>query len=159
MSPAENTLLRFVNAGLRKPHPVADRAGYEAGGGRTGTYCRAIPRCRAKGSFAAGKTYDVLVNLPTATDPISGTVAYAAKAYGVFDRQSNLFAGNTPDSGMQTFLQVGGANLPTGVQPVVVPDIFTVPNDGSQFQGNVLLNDTAVFSAAVQGTLDATKGT
>ena len=150
-----NMLLRFANAGLKTHVPSAVGLNMQLIA-EDGNVLPGKPRVQSEILLPAGKTYDVLVNLPIATS--NGVTTYAAKAYGMFDRQLSLSAGNTPDSGIQTFLQVGGASLPAGVQPMVVPDIFTVPNDGTPFKGNVLLNDTAVYSAAMQGSIDPSVG-
>ena len=154
-----DTLLRFVNAGLKTHVPSAVGLNMQLVA-EDGNVLPGKPKVQNEVLLPAGKTEDVLVNLPTTSDPASGATVYAAKAYGVFDRQLSLSAGNMPDSGIQTFLQVGGASLPSGVQPQVVADTFAIPNDGSPFNGNVLLNDVAVYSAAVvQSTVDPTAGT
>jgi FtsP/CotA-like multicopper oxidase with cupredoxin domain len=144
-----NVLLRFANAGLRTHIPsvvglnmslVAEDGNVQPGN----------PKIQNEVLLTAGKTYDVLVNPPTITDPVSHITSFAAKSYGVFDRELSLSAGNTPDSGMQAFLQVAGAGLPAGVQPQVVPDSFTIPVNSNSFTGNVLTNDIAIYSAAIK---------
>ncbi len=105
-----------------------------------------LPKQQSEVLLPAGKTYDVLVN-----PPVDSTMGlYKTATYGVFDRELSLSSGGSPDSGIQTFLLVGnGAALPSAITPTVVADTFTVPDDGNPFQGNVLLNDTAIFNASL----------
>ncbi len=139
-----NVLLRFANAGLRThiPSVVGLSMSLMA---EDGNILPGNPKVQNEVLLTAGKTYDVVVNPPTG----SSTSAYAAKSYGVFDRELSLSAGNTADSGMQAFLEIAGAALPTGVQPKAVADTFTVPANVTTFSGNVLQNDVAVYSAKV----------
>ncbi len=145
-----NILLRFANAGLRTHIPSVVGLDMQLIA-EDGNPLPGRPKIQSEVLLPAGKTYDVLLNPPTAADKASGTSVFMPRSFGIFDRQLSLSAGNIPDSGIQTFLQIGGAGLPAAVQPQVVADSFTVPPNSSTFTGNVLANDTAIFSAVVVG--------
>ena len=144
-----NVMLRFVNAGLKThvPSVVGLNLSLIA---EDGNVLPGKPKVQSELLLPAGKTGDVLVTLPTAAGSTSGVLSFVPASYGVFDRQLSLSAGNTPDSGMQTFLRVNGGSLPAASQAQAVADAFSVPTNATSFQANVLTNDVAVYSATLQ---------
>src|SRR6202795_2670195 len=107
---AKNVLVRFVNAGLRMhvPSIVGSLTGLTPVAGfsliaEDGNPLPGVTRVQSEVFLAAGKTYDVMVNVPAA----GGT------ALPVFDRQLSL-SGNAigRDTGMLAYLSVNGALLP-----------------------------------------------
>ena len=114
--PATGTVLvRMVNAGLRMhvPSIVGSQTGAVvapatiAPAGFTliaedGNPLPGVPRVQSEVFMAAGKTYDVMINVPAAT---------ATTALPVFDRQLSL-SGNAiaRDAGMLAYIGVNGAN-------------------------------------------------
>ena len=143
-----NVLLRFVNAGLRTHVPSAVGLNLQLVA-EDGNLLPGNPKVQSEVLLPAGKTYDVIVNPPSAVSPKTSASAYVSQSYGIFDRALGLSANGVPDSGMQTFLQVAGAGLPQGVAAHAVPDTYTVPTNGTSFAGNVLANDVAVYSATL----------
>jgi hypothetical protein len=123
-------LVRFVNAGLRMhiPSIVFQTPTSGGGGGEAPTANSPIraaavttspntgfaliaedgnplpgtPRVQSEVFLAAGKTYDVMVNAPATPTVLP-----------VFDRQLSLSTNNQRDGGMQAFINVNGAALPT----------------------------------------------
>jgi hypothetical protein len=140
-----SVLLRLVNAGLRTHVPSVVGLNMKLIA-EDGNVLPGNPKVQSEVLLPAGKTSDVLV-APAAT-PGASPATYATNSYGVFDRQLSLSAGNTPDSGMQTFLLIAGATVPSGATAQVNPDAFTVPSNSEFLKGNVLTNDVAVFSAS-----------
>ena len=105
-----NVLVRFVNAGLRMhvPSIVGAQTGTPAVSGfsliaEDGNPLPGVPRVQSEVFLAAGKTYDVMINVPAA----GGT------ALPVFDRELSL-SGNAigRDAGMLAYIGVNGAGLP-----------------------------------------------
>src|SRR5256886_16460518 len=102
--------------------------------------------------MAAGKTYDVMINVPAA----------GGSALPVFDRELSL-SGNAiaRDAGMLAYISVNGAGLPTtpAFAPAVArPDTYnsliagqtlTVSDPGN----GVIANDTNVYGVHVVGTV------
>ncbi len=63
-----------------------------------------VPRVQSEVFMAAGKTYDVMINVPAA----------GATALPIFDRQLSLSANATArDAGMLAYISVNGAGLPS----------------------------------------------
>jgi hypothetical protein len=105
-----NVLVRFVNAGLRMhvPSIVGSQTGASAAPGfsliaEDGNPLPGLPRVQSEVFMSAGKTYDVMVNVPAA----GGT------ALPVYDRELSL-SGNAiaRDAGMLAYLSVNGAGVP-----------------------------------------------
>src|SRR5215469_1100416 len=125
-------LVRLVNAGLRMHVPAivgSQTTGFNGAGGSAtvngftliaedgnplpgvappgGTMILA-PRVKTEVFMAASKTYDVMVNVPSATTP-GGT----PPSLPIFDRELSLSANSSVrDAGMLAYLSVNGAALP-----------------------------------------------
>src|SRR5256885_8019098 len=111
-----------------------------------------VPRVQSEVFMAAGKTYDVLINVPAA----------GGSALPVFDRELSL-SGNAiaRDAGMLAYISVNGAGLPTtpAFAPAVArPDTYnsliagqtlTVSDPGN----GVIAIDTNVYGVHVVGTV------
>src|SRR5258706_5741283 len=115
-----NVLVRFVNAGLRMHVPSVVGSVTTPLVAATGTTAIAtagfslvaedgnplpgVSRVQSEVFLPAGKTYDVMVNVPAA----------GSTALPVFDRQLSLSGNATArDEGMVAYLSVNGAALPT----------------------------------------------
>jgi len=121
-----NVLVRFVNAGLRMHVPaiVGSQTGTTpvAGFGliaEDGNRLPGVTRVQSEVFMAAGKTYDVMVNVPAA----GGT------AIPVFDRELSLSGNATSrDAGMLAYISANGAGLPpaaaTNAVAVARPDTY-----------------------------------
>src|SRR5438105_1174558 len=109
-------LVRLVNAGLRMHVPaiVGSQTGTAVAPAlppagfaliaEDGNVLPGVPRVQSEVFMAAGKTYDVMINVPAAT----------ATALPIFDRELSL-SGNSiaRDAGMLAYLSVNNAALPT----------------------------------------------
>src|SRR6266480_833900 len=160
-----NVLVRLVNAGLRMHVPSIVGALTTQTVGTTssvlpgfsliaedGNPLPGIPRVQSEVFMAAGKTYDVMINVPAA----------GGSALPVFDRELSL-SGNASarDAGMLAYLSVNGAGLPApAVAAAVVarPDTYnsliagqslTVSDPGK----GLIANDTNVYGVHVVGTV------
>ncbi len=110
-----SVLVRLVNAGLRMhvPSIVGAQTGSPAAPGfsliaEDGNPLPGVPRVQSEVFMAAGKTYDVMVNVPT---PI-GT-ATVPPALPVFDRELSLSGNATSrDAGMLAYIGANGGTLP-----------------------------------------------
>lgn len=109
---AGQVLLRFVNAGLRMHVPVV--VGAQTGNAAApvsgmslvaedGNPLPGNSRVQSEAFLAAGKTQDVMVNVPAA----------GSLALPVFDRQLSLSTNNQRDGGMQAYISINGAALPS----------------------------------------------
>src|SRR5882757_747097 len=103
-------LVRLVNAGLRMhvPSIVGAQTGTPTAVAgfsliaEDGNVLPGVPRVQSEVFMPAGKTYDVMMNVPT-----------AATALGIFDRELSLSANATArDAGMLAYVSVNGAGLP-----------------------------------------------
>src|SRR5581483_681971 len=103
-----NLLVRLVNAGLRMHVPSivgATTAGTAATPGMTliaedGNPVPGAARVQSEVFMAAGKTYDIMINVPTNT----------TTALPIFDRQLSLSANATArDAGMLAYIGTTGA--------------------------------------------------
>src|ERR1700751_2890753 len=102
--------------------------------------------------MAAGKTYDVAVNVP----------ASGASALPVYDRELSL-SGNSVsrDAGMLAYIGTNGASLPAGAASVGAqanPDMYNSIVSGNTFtitdpSKGVLANDVNVYGVQVVGTV------
>ncbi len=152
-----NTMLRFANAGLRTHVPSVVGLNMQLIA-EDGNALPGKPKVQNEVLLTAGKTYDVLVQPATTTDSNSKTI-FASQTYPVFDRQLSLSAGNTQDSGIQTFLQIGNSGLPASIRAKANADVFNVPSNATSYSGNVLQNDIAIYNPTVVAAPPAASGT
>ena len=156
-----NVLVRLVNAGLRMhvPSIVGSQTGTAVAPAlppsgfsliaEDGNVLPGVPRVQSEVFMAAGKTYDVMINVPAA----------AAKALPIFDRELSLSGNATArDAGMLAYIGVNGSGLPTtGVFAVAGatahPDnYFLVPGQTlnvSDLSKGVIANDVNVYGVKV----------
>ena len=159
-------LVRFVNAGLRMHVPaiVGSQTGMSAVPGFTliaedGNPLPGIARVQNEVFLAAGKTYDVMINGPTASSP----------AIPVYDRQLSLSGNSTDrDSGMVAYIgisstaTVNGIAITNNTVPVTAslgtatayPDIYNsvVPGQTltvSDLAKGVIANDFNIFGVKI----------
>ncbi len=149
---AGNVLVRLVNAGskMHVPSIVGALTGTptavsgfsliaEDGNPLPGT-----PRVQSEVFMAAGKTFDVMVNVPAA----------GANALPVYDRELSLSSNAVGhDSGMLAYIGVNGSGLP--VTPAIAPAIAVADSYSSLVAGQsltvgdpgkgVIANDTNVY--------------
>jgi hypothetical protein len=150
-----NVLVRFVNAGLHMhvPSIVGSTTGATPTAGfsliaEDGNPLPGVPRVQSEVFLAAGKTYDVMMNVP----------ASSATALPVFDRQLSLSGNATArDTGMLAYLSVNGAGLPSDpafagavanndVYNSVIPGQTLTVADASK---GVIANDINVYGVQV----------
>ncbi len=166
-----SVLVRIVNAGLRMhvPSIVGAQTGSAspAAAGfsliaEDGNPLPGIPRVQSEVFMAAGKTYDVMINVPA---PPPGA---AFPSLPVYDRELSLSGNSTTrDAGMLAYISVNGAGLPvaanSGVLAVkanadtysaVIPGKTLTISDPTK---GVLANDVNVYN--VSATTLPTKGT
>jgi hypothetical protein len=150
-------LVRMVNAGLRMHVPSI--VGAQTGAASTpgfalfaedGNPLPGVPRVQSEVFMAAGKTYDVLINVPAATTP-------PATALPVYDRELSL-SGNAVDrdAGMLAYLGINGAGLPNAAglgAATANPDAYSVvPGNTltvSDLSKGVIANDVNVYGVKV----------
>jgi len=149
-------LLRFVNAGLRMhvPSVVGAQTGSPAVSGfsliaEDGNPLPGTPRVQSEVFMAAGKTYDVMVNVPAA----GGT------ALPVFDRSgSGSGSATAQDAGMSAYISVNGAGLPSvpgfSVVATAAPDVYNAVIAGhtlvvSDPAKGVISNDSNIYGVQV----------
>src|ERR1700686_5008093 len=156
-----NVLVRLVNAGSRMhvpsivgsltTHPVGTTSSSISGFSivaEDGNVLPGVPKVQSDLFMAAGKTNDVMINVPTSA---------TAPALAVFDRELSL-SGNAieRDAGMLAYISINGAGLPvasgTGVfaaavaradtyNSLVPGQTLTVSDPGK----GVIANDTNVY--------------
>jgi len=151
-----SVLVRMVNAGSRMHVPSI--VGAQTGTGTVssgfalvaedGNPLPGLPRVQSEVFMAAGKTYDVMVNVPAA----GGT------ALPVYDRELSL-SGNAidRDAGMLAYVSVNGAGLPAAGSlgaATAVPDTYNSLVPGkvltvSDPSKGVLANDLNVYGVKV----------
>jgi hypothetical protein len=166
---AGTVLVRMVNAGLRMHIPSilgSLTAGTDGTGAANpsvsgfsliaedGNLLPGIPRVQSDVFMAAGKTYDVMINVPAA----GGT------ALPIFDRQLSL-SGNAVarDAGMLAYIGVNGAGVPgaTGLGAAQAnPDTYNSVVSGqtltvSDPAKGVIANDVNIYGVKVVGTAPA----
>ncbi len=148
-----NVLIRFVNAGLRMhvPSIVGAQTGAAPVSGfsliaEDGNRLPGIPRVQNEVFLAAGKTYDVMINVPAA----------AASALPVFDRQLSLSGNATSrDAGMLAYIGVNGAALPVpSTTAFANPDTYNSVIAGHTLTvtdpaKGVIANDVGVYGVKV----------
>jgi hypothetical protein len=147
-------LVRMVNAGLRMhvPSIVGSQTAASAPGfsliAEDGNPLPGLSRVQSEVFMAAGKTYDVMMNVPAA----------GATALPIFDRQLSL-SGNAigRDTGMFGYISVNGATLPAAAgfggavarndtYNIIVPGATTTITDPTQ---GLISNDTNVYGVQV----------
>src|SRR6266436_832106 len=167
-----NVLVRFVNAGLRMhvPSIVGSQIGAAVAPATVppsgfsliaedGNLLPGIPRVQSEVFMAAGKTYDVMINVPAA--PAVGTTATALP---VFDRQLSLSSNATArDAGMLAYIGINGAGLPSA--PAFTAAVANADTYNSVLAGQTLIvsdpakgviaNDINVFGVKVSGIAPA----
>src|SRR5712664_4091973 len=133
-----NVLVRFVNAGLRMhvPSIVGSQIGAAVAPATVppsgfsliaedGNLLPGIPRVQSEVFMAAGKTYDVMINVPAA----GGT------ALPVFDRQLSLSSNATGrDSGMLAYIGINGTGVPAA--PVFATAVARADTYNSRIAGH-----------------------
>jgi hypothetical protein len=159
-----NVLVRLVNAGLRMHvpsivgaqtgtalAPALPPAGFSLIA-EDGNVLPGVPRVQSEVFMPAGKTTDVMVNVPTATT-----------ALPIFDRELSLSANSIArDGGMLAYIGVNGTALPTTgafAAPTATanPDTYNSVNAGQTLTVSdpgkgVLANDINIYGAHVVGT-------
>ena len=165
-------LVRLVNAGLRMHVPSIVGAQTTPPVVATGTAAAPVPgfsliaedgnplpgvsRVQSEVFMAAGKTYDLMINVPAA----GGT------ALPVFDRELSLSANSIArDAGMLAYLGINGAGLPAAAAAAFAavhanPDLYNSVVAGNTLivsdpGKGVLQNDINVTGAHVVGTAPA----
>src|SRR6184192_2774271 len=153
-------LVRLVNAGLRMHVPSivgAQTSGTAAVSGfsliaEDGNVLPGLPRVQSEVFMPAGKTQDVMINVPAA----------GATALPIFDRELSL-SGNAVarDAGMLAYIGANGAVAPVAAatatanadtyNSVLTGQTLTVLDPGK----GLLANDINVFGAHVVGTAPA----
>src|SRR6267142_3606841 len=157
---AGTVLVRLVNAGLRMhvPSIVGAQTGAAVSGfgliAEDGNPLPGVTRVQNEVFMAPGKTYDVMINVPTAP----GT------ALPIFDRQGSLSGNATSrDAGMLAYISINGAGLPAASAlgaAVANPDIYNAVITGktltvSDPAKGLIANDFNVFGVQVSGTAPA----
>ena len=149
-----NVLVRLVNAGLRMhvPSIVGAKTGTASGFSliaEDGNPLPGVPRVQSEVFMAAGKTYDLMISVPTNA---------SAPALPIFDRQLSLSGNATSrDAGMLAYISVNSAALqstPAIATAAANPDAFNSLIAGKTFavsdpaQG-VIANDINVYGVQV----------
>ncbi len=154
-----NVLVRLVNAGLRMhvPSIIGSLTGTAPGApgfgliAEDGNPLPGLTRVQNEVFLAAGKTYDVMMNVPA-----------GATALPIYDRELSLSGNATArDAGMLAYIGANGATLPTGaaaVSAVANPDTYNSIIAGqtlavSDPSKGLLANDVNVYGAQVSGTV------
>jgi hypothetical protein len=155
-----NVLVRLVNAGLRMhvPSIVGAQTGTAVAPAlppagfsliaEDGNPLPGVPRVQSEVFMAAGKTTDVMINVPTATT-----------ALPIFDRQLSLSSNATArDGGMLAYISVNGAGAPAAATVQANPDTYNSVISGQTLTVSdpvkgVLANDVNVYGAQLQGTV------
>jgi hypothetical protein len=151
---AGNVLVRLVNAGLKMhvPSIVGSTTGLAPVPGMTlvaedGNVLPGQARIQSEVFMAAGKTYDVSINVP----------ASATTALPIYDRELSLSANATGrNGGMLAYIGINGANVPvtssgtSATKAVANPDTYSlVPGQllriSDQSKG-VIANDKGVYA-------------
>jgi hypothetical protein len=157
-------LVRMVNAGLRMhvPSVVGSQIGTATAPAlppagfsliaEDGNVLPGTPRVQSEVFMAAGKTYDVMINVPAGTT-----------ALPVYDRELSLSANATAhDAGMLAYISVNGAGLPGAASGAAVasPDTYnslitgqtlTISDPGK----GLIANDINIYGVKVSGTAPA----
>jgi hypothetical protein len=165
-TPAAGTLLvRLVNAGVRMhvPSIVGSQTGTAGAGGfaliaEDGNPLPGVPRVQSEVFMAAGKTYDVAINVPPGT----------ASALPIYDRQLSLSGNATQrDAGMLAYIGVNGSVAPAATSvgaAAAVADTYNALLPGKAFTvadpaKGVMANDVRVYGVALDAANPASNGT
>ncbi|MBB5058728.1 hypothetical protein HDF16_003442 [Granulicella aggregans] len=174
-------LVRMVNAGLRMhvPSIVGSTAGsavpvapvlgtvLPAASGfsliaEDGNVLPGTPRVQSEVFMAAGKTYDVMINVPSIPLPtLTNPVPTLPTALPIFDRQLSLSANNQRDGGMQAYISVNGAAAPSNAQTGAKANadsyivIANTPLAVSDPAKGVIANDVGVYGVQMSPTAPA----
>jgi hypothetical protein len=156
-----SVLVRMVNAGLRMHVPaiVGAQTGNPAVPGfgliaEDGNPLPGVTRVQNEVFMAAGKTYDVKINVPAST----------ATALPIYDRELSLSGNGTEhDAGMLAYFKINGAALPAAAMTATAAAVNDTYNSlvagqtltVSDPAKGVLANDTNVYGAKVVGTAPA----
>src|SRR5579871_661686 len=170
-----SVLVRLVNAGLRMhipsivgsqttPSVVASGTTPTTAAGfslvaEDGNPLPGVSRIQSEVFMAAGKTYDVMINVPAAS----------GSALPIFDRELSL-SGNSieRDAGMLAYIGINGSSVPSNVgalsAAVARADIYNALVSGqpltvSDPSKGVLANDTNVFGVQLDTAHPAANGT
>jgi hypothetical protein len=161
---AGKVLVRLVNAGLRMhvPSIVGSQTGTAVAPtlppagfsliAEDGNVLPGLPRVQSEVFMPAGKTNDVMINVPTST---------TAPALPIFDRELSLGSNSTQrDGGMLAYISINGAGLPTSGafannSAVANPDTYNSLLAGqtlvvSDPAKGVIANDVNVIGVQVQ---------
>ena len=148
-------LVRLVNAGLRMhiPSIVGSLTGTAPGMSliaEDGNPLPGLARVQSEVFMAAGKTYDVMVNIPAA----------GSSALPIFDRELSLSANSVGrDGGMLAYISVNGAGVPAAAAVAAVAradSYLVVPGETltvSDPAKGLIANDTNVYGVALVGTV------
>jgi hypothetical protein len=154
-------LVRMVNAGLRMhvPSIVGSQTGTAVAPAlppagfsliaEDGNPLPGVSRVQSEVFMAAGKTYDVMINVPAA----------GSTALPIFDRELSLSANATArDAGMLAYISINGSTEQTGVSGVgvaiAVNDLYPARISGQTFTvpdpiKGVIANDTNVYGVTL----------
>ena len=159
-------LVRLVNAGSRMHVPSI--VGSQTGTGPTpptgfslvaedGNPLPGAPRVQSEVFMAAGKTYDVAINIPAACVPVGTATTCVNSSLPIYDRELSLSSNAIGhDSGMLAYIGVNGSTVP--VAPAIAaatanPDAYSVApgqtltvSDPSK---GVMGNDINVYGVAL----------
>jgi hypothetical protein len=177
-------LVRLVNAGLRMHVPsivgalttpavvpsgvtAAQVPGFSLVA-EDGNPLPGVSRVQSEVFMAAGKTYDVMIDMPAACTPAPPATSCTTPDLPIFDRELSLSANAIArDGGMLAYIQANnGSGLPAGAtQAVAVGAVANPDTYNSVVAGNtltvsdpgkgVLANDVNVYGARVIGTAPA----
>jgi hypothetical protein len=163
-----NVLVRLVNAGSRMHVPaiVGSQTGTAVAPAvppsgfsliaEDGNPLPGIPRIQNEVFMAAGKTYDVMLNVPAACTPVSPATTCVNPALPVYDRELSLSGNATArDSGMLAYIGINSAAPAAGsvaatanpdTYPSVLPGEPLTVSDPSK---GVVANDVNINGVAV----------
>src|SRR5438309_6233332 len=148
-------LVRLVNAGLRMHVPaiVGSQTGTAVPGfsliAEDGNVLPGLARVQSEVFMAAGKTNDVMINVPAATAP----------ALPIFDRELSLSSNATGrDGGMLAYISVNGAGAAAAAATATAnPDTYNSVLTGqtlvvSDPGKGVIANDIGIYGVQISGT-------
>jgi hypothetical protein len=151
--PSGQVLVRIVNAGLRMhvPSIVGALSGSSLSSGfalvaEDGNVLPGVARIQSEVFLAAGKTYDVMINMPPANT-----------ALPIFDRQLSLSTNGQQDGGMQAY--IGAAARPLAAGLIISGTTGTLSSSGLGINA-VAVGDTynSVIAGQTLSVLDPAKG-
>src|SRR5271169_1814391 len=127
LTPGGNVLVRLVNAGSRMhvPSIVGSLTSHAVGTttssisgfsiiAEDGNVSPGVPKVQSDLFMAAGKTNDVMINVPAICTPVAPATTCTTSALAVFDRELSL-SGNAieRDAGMLAYIGINGSGLPS----------------------------------------------